>query len=540
MSQLEVDKIIPQSGTTLTIGDSGDTVNFADGTNLSIDTNTLYIDSTNNRVGIANASPSVALDVTGDAKVSGDLTVDTSTLYVDSTNNKVGIGTAFPNNYASSANTLVVGSTSGQNGITIVTSTSETGSLQFADGATGNQSYQGRIRYDHSASTMSFHVNNGSERMRIDSSGNLLLNTSSAKGDDAGTFAPVLTVNGGSYDGLVEVAGNRSDANGAGVGRLQFIQNSNSANYKEVAEIRAETEGATANQRGGRINFRTRANGSTSTTEHVRIDSSGNLLVGKTSTSNTTAGVRLGNSGVVAPSRSADAPIVASRLSTDGTIIELRKDGTEVGAIGIQSSGFYIDGESGHEGIRFANGTVTPRENGSDSDNASDLGATTNRWKDIYLGGGLFIGGTGTANKLDDYEEGNWTPIFQGSTPGSYTYVEQQGHYVKIGSQVTAWFNLTNITTSTAGSGIIFITGLPFASNVQSGFNNSGVSGVIDLNEFNSVGDKQVLAVIPDNASYILLYKIGGTPTSTSAINVTDKNSNNSDLRGFVTYYTGG
>jgi hypothetical protein len=58
MSQLEVDKIIPQSGTTLTIGDSGDTVNFADGTNLSIDTNTLYIDSTNNRVGIANSSPS--------------------------------------------------------------------------------------------------------------------------------------------------------------------------------------------------------------------------------------------------------------------------------------------------------------------------------------------------------------------------------------------------------------------------------------------------------------------------------------------------
>jgi len=57
MSQLEVDKIIPQSGTTLTIGDSGDTVNFADGTALSIDTNTLYIDSANNRVGIGTTSP---------------------------------------------------------------------------------------------------------------------------------------------------------------------------------------------------------------------------------------------------------------------------------------------------------------------------------------------------------------------------------------------------------------------------------------------------------------------------------------------------
>ena len=32
---------------------------------LSIDSNTLYIDSSENRVGIANNSPSVALDVTG-------------------------------------------------------------------------------------------------------------------------------------------------------------------------------------------------------------------------------------------------------------------------------------------------------------------------------------------------------------------------------------------------------------------------------------------------------------------------------------------
>ena len=73
MSQLEVDKIIPQSGTTLTIGDSGDTISFAEGTNLGIDTNTLVIDSTNNRVGIKNASPTVELDVVGDVKVAGDI-----------------------------------------------------------------------------------------------------------------------------------------------------------------------------------------------------------------------------------------------------------------------------------------------------------------------------------------------------------------------------------------------------------------------------------------------------------------------------------
>lgn len=56
----------------------------------------LYVDQTNNRLGIGNAAPTVPLDVTGAAVVSGDLTVDTSTLKVDSTNNRVGIVNASP------------------------------------------------------------------------------------------------------------------------------------------------------------------------------------------------------------------------------------------------------------------------------------------------------------------------------------------------------------------------------------------------------------------------------------------------------------
>ena len=61
----------------------------------------LYVDQTNNRVGI-NKTPTVALDVSGDADfsgtldVTGDLTVDTNTLKVDSANNRVGIGTTSP------------------------------------------------------------------------------------------------------------------------------------------------------------------------------------------------------------------------------------------------------------------------------------------------------------------------------------------------------------------------------------------------------------------------------------------------------------
>jgi hypothetical protein len=63
MSQLEVDKIIPSSGTTINIGDAGDTVNISDGTALTVDTNTLAIDQANNRVGIGTSSPTRLLTI---------------------------------------------------------------------------------------------------------------------------------------------------------------------------------------------------------------------------------------------------------------------------------------------------------------------------------------------------------------------------------------------------------------------------------------------------------------------------------------------
>jgi hypothetical protein len=150
--------------------------------------------------------------------------------------------------------------------------------------------------------------------------------------------------------------------------------------------------------------------------------------------------------------------ITIDRQSTDGTIAEFRKDGTAVGKIGIQSSGFYIDGESGHEGLRFANGTVTPRENGADSNGSSDLGASNNRWKDLYLSGGVYLGGTGSANKLDDYEEGTWTPTH---TSGNGTGSFSDARYTKIGNTVHAYFTFS----FSNGGGSLGISGFPFNAN---------------------------------------------------------------------------
>ena len=111
---------------------SGNDISYSTG-NVAVDTNTLFVDSVNNRVGIGTLTPATALDVSGDMTIAGNIdfqtitqngapfsggggnapspwvtsgndisystgnvAVDTNTLFVDSVNNRVGIATATP------------------------------------------------------------------------------------------------------------------------------------------------------------------------------------------------------------------------------------------------------------------------------------------------------------------------------------------------------------------------------------------------------------------------------------------------------------
>ena len=73
--------------------------------NLIVDTDTIYVDATNDRVGI-NKTPTTALDVSGVATFDNDLIVDTDTLHVDVSSGRVGINKLTPD-----ANLHVVGNT---------------------------------------------------------------------------------------------------------------------------------------------------------------------------------------------------------------------------------------------------------------------------------------------------------------------------------------------------------------------------------------------------------------------------------------------
>jgi len=80
--------------------------------------------------------------------------------------------------------------------------------------------------------------------------------------------------------------------------------------------------------------------------------------------------------------------------------------------------------------------------------------------------GGIHIGGTGSANLLDDYEEGTFTPSIRGAgDAGSWTYTGFGG-YTKVGRQVTVTIQLGSITGS-GGSGYLQITGLPFTKRTN-------------------------------------------------------------------------
>ena len=128
--------------------------------------------------------------------------------------------------------------------------------------------------------------------------------------------------------------------------------------------------------------------------------------------------------------------------------------------------------------------------------------AATERLR-ILSGGGLtFNGDTATANALDDYEEGTFTPTYQtGLTSPSYG--DTSGHYTKIGQLVT--FTIRINATGTNSSSHLQVGGLPFSSNTH---NEGSVSfGYTD----NLNGSNGLTGHIGENGSKISMYQFSGS-----------------------------
>ena len=89
---------------------------------------------------------------------------------------------------------------------------------------------------------------------------------------------------------------------------------------------------------------------------------------------------------------------------------------------------------------------------------------------------------TATANSLDDYEEGTWTPTVGGNTAqGSTSSGSVAGKYIKIGKLVFASFSIVNITVASA-SGHLKIGGFPFNNDGTNDREAVGVMRVYGVN----------------------------------------------------------
>jgi hypothetical protein len=139
--------------------------------------------------------------------------------------------------------------------------------------------------------------------------------------------------------------------------------------------------------------------------ERMRIDSSGNLLVGKGSTNIAFTGTALEAGGRQLTTTNGGACAIFNRLSSDGDIVEFRKNGTSVGSISCHGADFGVG--AGDTGLRWqpSSDSIFPYNTVGDSgrDNAIDLGKSDNRFDDIYATNGTIQ--TSDRNEKQDIAE---------------------------------------------------------------------------------------------------------------------------------------
>ena len=367
---------------------------------------------------------------------------------------------------------------------------------------------------------------NGSERMRIDAAGNVGVH---------------VTPSGWSGDNGVVQVGNSSLAtfgNGTYINSNAYFDGSNNRYI-------ASDEASRYYQVSGQHIWQTAASGTASNaitfSESMRIDASGNLLIGISSYDGSHFNDTSGGGFAVTSAGKIDMKVDGTVAnfnrtnSSDGDILYFAKGGTGVGSIGSLSGRMYVG--SGDVGVFFdkTNNMITPYsiDAGDTIDNHIDLGYSSRRFKNLFLSGGAYIGGTGSANYLDDYEEGTYTPVLA-SSGCTFSYSVQLGSYVKIGNFVYLQFNITLSNRTGTLTNTVFMDNVPFnTKNVNNSLYSGGHIGHyfnINLNSGSTIA-YQLPAV---STNQIELKEVGDNVGENSI--VASELNTNATIRGSVMY----
>jgi hypothetical protein len=124
---------------------------------------------------------------------------------------------------------------------------------------------------------------------------------------------------------------------------------------------------------------------------NMTLDTSGNLLVGKTANDNTSNGFVLDANGTLNIVRSSEYLMRLNRTSTDGEIARFQKDGTTVGSIGTLSSNMYVGSSDTSLFFDSLRDALVPHNASTNAARSSaiDLGRDVVPFKDLYLSGAI-------------------------------------------------------------------------------------------------------------------------------------------------------
>jgi len=313
MSEVKVNKISPRSGTTVTLGDSGDTISIPSGVTFDASSGGLAGTLTTaaqpniTSVGTLTSFTSTGID---DNATSTAITIDSL--------ERVGIGTSSPNgNLHVAGGEIFFKNDAGNCIVSIGASDSGNSIINLGDPSDGDV---GRILYEHANNNLQFKVN-ASERMRINSAGNVGIGTSS----------PGTRLSFGNY----------IPSNG------QTIHTYQSGNTVSGLGIVSSVHRMFTNS-GSSISFGhvSTSDGSTYS-EAMRIDSSGKVSIGDT----TSSGYRLKIKGTIA-NNADDQGILLEEAGTGGAFIKYD------GAANLLKLGGYNAGEVDSINIERNTGNV--------------------------------------------------------------------------------------------------------------------------------------------------------------------------------------